>query len=100
MSVSGDMLEMVVIASPRPTTLRAVPVAALCARVNPFARAVVPLFAFPDRHVGLEGIDQPLAGGERIGTVGGADGDRDARLLWRHFAEPMHDHAFYHRPAT
>src|SRR4029079_13268683 len=93
-AVRGDVLVISGITRPRPG------VAALWvgSGVYPFLGAVGPLFAFPDRHVVLERIDQPLAGFERVAAVRRADGDRDAGLRRRHTADAMGNIAFYHRP--
>ena len=48
--------------------------------VYPLSRPVRPLFTFPNRHVVLERIDQPLAGGEGVAAVRRADDDRHAGL--------------------
>src|SRR5438105_2906372 len=94
-SVRGDLLVISgIITFARPA------VAALWfdAGVYPFVRSVGPLFAFPNRHILLERVDQPLAGGERVAAVGRADGDRHAGLGRRHAAEAMNNHTFYHGP--
>ena len=48
----------------------------------------------------FERVDQPLAGGEGVGAVRRADGDRHAGFGRRHAAEAMDDDAFYHGPAA
>ena len=102
-SVSGDVLVMVVIANSATGTRSPAGRSRLYVircRGGPIVDAVGPLFAFPDRHVVLQRVDQPLAGGEGVAAVRRADGDRDAGFGGRYAAEAMGDTAFYHWPAA
>ena len=67
--------------------------------MNPFRRAVGPVFFLPDRHQFLEPVDGVAARLERLGAVRTADRDRDADLADFQMAQAMHQHDLADRPA-
>src|SRR5579864_4764465 len=66
--------------------------------MDPRFGSVGPDLSLPDRHLGLESIDQPPAGIERLVSVGAAYGDHDADLATIEMANSVHERGLDDRP--